>query len=235
MSEQNYRTALRLLKKRGIVKTDPIKGVGTVVTITNRAIFDPFTASEVGHLTSNQPTTSHKINQPSNQPNGQPSNQPPTEGKYTPSTTNGQPSNQPFGSLPTNHLTQNQPLTINNKDNKGNNYISNDSAKSSPDIRKKLPEFEKWCRKKGGCPTEKGFNTWLKNQSSSADRASRLQPKPVAPSKIVVPDRFKSQTAEKYPARREEIMAYQTWSDVPDSLRTEWWREEKRKLGLRAI
>lgn len=54
----------------------------------------------------------------------------------------------------------------------------------------------------------------------------------IDPSKVDVPERFKSWAAENYPDKREQIMKYQTWADVPSSLRQEWWREEKAKLPL---
>jgi hypothetical protein len=51
--------------------------------------------------------------------------------------------------------------------------------------------------------------------------------------KIDVPDRFKSWAVEHYPAKRETIMKWKTWHDVPkNGLREEWWREEKAKLPI---
>lgn len=54
--------------------------------------------------------------------------------------------------------------------------------------------------------------------------------KPIDRSKIDLPDRFKSWASEKYEPRREEIMAWRTWADVPNSLRQDWWTHEKTKL-----
>jgi hypothetical protein len=56
--------------------------------------------------------------------------------------------------------------------------------------------------------------------------------KPVDPSKVELPERFKAWGAEHYPDKREEIMKWQTWADVPNSLRQEWWRIEKLKLPI---
>jgi hypothetical protein len=66
-----------------------------------------------------------------------------------------------------------------------------------------------------------------------ADRASRLRPKPVDPSKIELPEQFKSWVLEKYPKASETAMAWGNWSEVPDYLRAEWWREEKQKLPVK--
>lgn len=57
-------------------------------------------------------------------------------------------------------------------------------------------------------------------------------PKPLDPSKIELPERFKSWAGEKYHPRKDEIMAWKTWAEVPASLRQEWWREEKAKLPI---
>jgi hypothetical protein len=57
--------------------------------------------------------------------------------------------------------------------------------------------------------------------------------KPLDKSKIDVPERFKAWVAEHYPEKREVAMKWQKWSDVPyDSLRQEWWKEEKAKLPI---
>ncbi len=56
------------------------------------------------------------------------------------------------------------------------------------------------------------------------------KPKPIDPSKLQIAERFKGWVAEKYPDRREEAMKWQVWSEVPDYLRREWWKEEKAKL-----
>lgn len=57
-------------------------------------------------------------------------------------------------------------------------------------------------------------------------------PKRLDPSKIELPERFKSWTAENYPERRESAMKWKTWAEVPNWLREEWWKEEKAKLPL---
>jgi hypothetical protein len=38
-----------------------------------------------------------------------------------------------------------------------------------------------------------------------------------------VPQRFKDWTAEQYPDRRDDIMQWRTWDQVPDYFRHEWW------------
>jgi DNA-binding transcriptional MocR family regulator len=56
---------------------------------------------------------------------------------------------------------------------------------------------------------------------------------PLDKSKIDLPDRFKSWAVERYPDKREKIMAWHTWADVPSNgLREEWWRHEKSRLPV---
>lgn len=57
-------------------------------------------------------------------------------------------------------------------------------------------------------------------------------PKPLDPSKIDLPERFRSWAGEKYHDRKEDVMRWKTWADVPASLRSEWWQEEKAKLAV---
>lgn len=81
----------------------------------------------------------------------------------------------------------------------------------------------------GYCPSQK---RGVGASSFQKVRQQQETHKKVDPSKIDVPERFKSWAAENYPDRRETIMKYQTWADVPQSLRQEWWKEEKPKYGL---
>ena len=48
LSPKEYCTARRLLEKWGIIDTEVRKGVGTIVTIINRGIFDPLSGIEIG-------------------------------------------------------------------------------------------------------------------------------------------------------------------------------------------
>jgi hypothetical protein len=73
---------------------------------------------------------------------------------------------------------------------------------------------------------------WLASQKQHKPGARPDERKPIDPSKIDLPERFKSWASEHYPPKREEIMKWKTWSDVPNSLRQEWWREEKQKLPV---
>jgi hypothetical protein len=77
-------------------------------------------------------------------------------------------------------------------------------------------------------------NGWqgLFKLSKQRNGAKPDNPKPLDPSKIDLPERFKSWAGDKYHSRKDEIMAWKTWADVPGSLRTEWWREEKAKLPI---
>lgn len=71
---------------------------------------------------------------------------------------------------------------------------------------------------------------WLASQRNRKNGAHPDNPKPVDRSKIDVPERFKSWAAETYPDKRESVMKWRTWADVPNSLRSEWWRVEKKQL-----
>lgn len=73
---------------------------------------------------------------------------------------------------------------------------------------------------------------WLASQKKQKGGARLDERKKVDPASVDVPERFKSWSAEHYPAKREEIMKWRTWADVPNSLRQEWWREEKKKLPI---
>jgi hypothetical protein len=73
---------------------------------------------------------------------------------------------------------------------------------------------------------------YLPSQKRKLTGAKPDTVKKLDPSKIDVPERFKSWAAEKYPERREDIMRWLVWSEVPSSLRQEWWREEKAKLAI---
>lgn len=42
-----------------------------------------------------------------------------------------------------------------------------------------------------------------------------------------VPERLKSWAAEKYPDKRENVMRWQIWKDVPAYIRDEWFRTQK--------
>jgi hypothetical protein len=75
-------------------------------------------------------------------------------------------------------------------------------------------------------------NGYLASHRQRKNGARPDNPRPVDKSKIDLPERFKSWCAEKYPSKRDEVMKWQTWADVPGSLRHEWWREEKEKLPV---
>jgi hypothetical protein len=73
LSPKEYCTALRLLKKWDIIDTEVRKGVGTIVTIINRGIFDPLSGIEIGQAKA-QAFTEGK-SQPEGQLKGQPMGQ----------------------------------------------------------------------------------------------------------------------------------------------------------------
>jgi hypothetical protein len=75
-------------------------------------------------------------------------------------------------------------------------------------------------------------NGWLASQKRKPSGARLDQPNKLDPSKIDVPDQFKAWATKTYPAKRDEIMKWRTWADVPSSLRGEWWRLEKAKLPI---
>ncbi len=76
-------------------------------------------------------------------------------------------------------------------------------------------------------------NGYLASQRQRKNGAHPDNPRAVDKSKIEVPERFKAWIAERYPAKREEAMKWQTWADVPSNgLRDQWWREEKSKLPI---
>ncbi len=76
-------------------------------------------------------------------------------------------------------------------------------------------------------------NGWLASQRQRKNGARPDQVQGIDKSKIEVPERFKAWVAERYPARREDAMKWQTWADVPrNGLRGEWWKEEKAKLPI---
>lgn len=70
------------------------------------------------------------------------------------------------------------------------------------------------------------------SQKQKRNGAHPDTPKPVDRSKIDLPERFKSWASDKYPDRREHIMSWKTWANVPNSLRQEWWTSEKEKLPI---
>lgn len=75
-------------------------------------------------------------------------------------------------------------------------------------------------------------NGYLASQRQRKNGAHPDNQKPVDRSKIELPDRFKSWASINYEARRDEIMKWRTWADVPNSLRQEWWTAEKSKLPI---
>jgi hypothetical protein len=70
-------------------------------------------------------------------------------------------------------------------------------------------------------PTE-----WLRATAREQKRIPEKRPQ-VDPSKIDLPDQFKSWAIETYPDKRDEIAQWHTWADAPSSLRTQWWGETK--------
>lgn len=77
---------------------------------------------------------------------------------------------------------------------------------------------------------EQGYTGVFEEQRKNG--AHPDNPKAVDRSKIDLPERFKSWAATAYPDKRAVVMKWQTWADVPNSLREEWWRQEKRKLPI---
>jgi hypothetical protein len=74
---------------------------------------------------------------------------------------------------------------------------------------------------------------YLPSQKARKNGARMDEPKKSDPSKIEVPERFKSWVSERYPDKREDAMKWITWADVPrNGLRDEWWKEEKNKLPI---
>lgn len=75
-------------------------------------------------------------------------------------------------------------------------------------------------------------NGYLASQRRQRNGARADDLKNVDPSKVDLPERFKAWAAQNYPDKREAVMKWRTWADVPNSLRQEWWREEKDKLPV---
>ncbi len=110
--------------------------------------------------------------------------------------------------------------------------LSRSVAYEGIDVRKQHAKMVIWCREHRKHPTRRRFIRWLNNQESDKPMRAVPKAKPLDPSKIELPERFKSWAGEKYHARKDEIMAWKTWAEVPGSLRTEWWTEEKAKLPI---
>lgn len=54
----------------------------------------------------------------------------------------------------------------------------------------------------------------------------------IEPSQVDLPDTFKIWAMETYPEKRDEISSWHTWSDVPKEMHTDWWTQQKRKMGV---
>lgn len=108
--------------------------------------------------------------------------------------------------------------------------LAKSKAYQGIDVPREFSKMEQWCKTARKNPSRRRFINWL-NKCERPIKTSR-EVKPLDPSKIELPERFKSWAGEKYHSRKEEIMAWKTWADVPGSLRQEWWREEKTKLPI---
>lgn len=104
--------------------------------------------------------------------------------------------------------------------------IKQEPAYKGIDVQREHDKMIVWCKEHRVSPTRKRFVNWL----NRADKPLGVRPQPetikkIDPSKIEVPERFKSWVAEKYPDKREEAMKWQTYVDVPSWLRIEWKKE----------
>jgi hypothetical protein len=71
---------------------------------------------------------------------------------------------------------------------------------------------------------------YLPSQKAKPQERSFRQSKALNPSKIALAPEFRDWALASYPAKRDEIETWRTWSDVPVFYRTEWKREAIKPL-----
>src|SRR6516165_3084329 len=111
--------------------------------------------------------------------------------------------------------------------------LTRDSAYEGIDVRREHAKALRWGKENKVQMTRRRFVNWLNRADRKMNAGARADEVPkIDPSKITLPEHFKSWAATSYPEKREVVMKWRTWADVPASLRQQWWREQKNKLPV---
>lgn len=105
--------------------------------------------------------------------------------------------------------------------------LKKDDTYKGIDVQRELGKMINWCKAHKMNPTRRRFVNWL----NRVDRPIQAdKPKALDKSQLPIAPEFITWALKQYPAKASDIKTWKTWADVPQPLRSEWWREGKSQI-----
>lgn len=106
--------------------------------------------------------------------------------------------------------------------------LKTDPAYKGIDVQREHYKMIRWCKENKQQPSRRRFVRWLNRIDKPMQTTDKV--KPLDKSTLPVAPEFTEWALKQYPAKVDEIRTWKTWAEVPQPLRSEWYRDAKSQL-----